>query len=105
MEKSNTPSTSVRTLRAGIVVGVIGVLAIISANPVQMIAMEAGNQGLLTVFAATYQLAVAGCLPFSAALVAASLVMRHLDTAAGRLPLSAVQQPEDDGNNIQGNSI
>jgi hypothetical protein len=82
-----------RTLRAGIVTGVIGVLAVVSVNHVQMIAMGAGNQAFMTIFAAAYQLAVSGCLPFSAALVAASLVMRHVDAAAGRLP----QEPAGDG--------
>ena len=96
MEKSHTPTMYARTLRAGIVTGAIGVLALISVNQVQMIAMEAGNQAFLTIFAAVYQLAVSGCLPFSAALVAASLVMRHADAAAGRPPHPAEPEPAGD---------
>ena len=83
-----------RTLRAGLILGVIGVVTIISANQLQMIAMDSGvSQVLLPIFAVFYQLAGVGCLPFSAALVSASLVMRHLDAANADCRGSNEQRP------------
>lgn len=83
-----------RTLRAGLILGVIGVVTIISANQLQLIAMDSGaSQVLLPIFSAIYQLAGVGCLPFSAALVSASLVMRHMDATRASCPGSNEQQP------------
>jgi hypothetical protein len=96
MDNSETPSMYRRTLRAGLILGVIGVVTIISASQLQMIVMDSGvSQVLLPVFAAIYQLAGVGCLPFSAALVSASLVMRHMDATKASCHGSDEQQPRN----------
>jgi hypothetical protein len=74
------------TLRAGIMMGAIGAFAVILA-PQIMQAMTLGpaySQALSTVLQVAFQLVTLFFLPFSAALVAASLVMRHLESVLVR---------------------
>lgn len=78
-----------KTLRAGIIVGAIGAFSVILA-PQIMQSLTFGpaySQALGTAFQTLFQLVTLFFLPFSAALIAASLVMRHVETAlARRLP-------------------
>ena len=88
------------TLRAGIIVGAIGAFSVILA-PQIMQSMQFGpaySQALGMVLQVAFQLVTLFFLPFSAALVAASLVMRHLDFAlAGKsAALAADRQPPQD---------
>ena len=61
-----------------------------------MFAADAMNkfEALVCILSAMYLLATVGCLPFSAALISAALVMRHLDLDAAAVR-SAEQQPAD----------
>lgn len=82
---SGLPKT---TLRAGIFVGLIGAFSVILA-PQIMQSLQLGpaySQAVGMVLSIVFQLVTLFFLPFSAALVAASLVMRHVDSArdAGR---------------------
>lgn len=88
-----------KTLRAGIIVGVIGAFAIIlSPQVLQVLQLgPAYSAALAAVLAVAYQLVTLFFLPFSAALVSASLVMRHLDSSlarAGRLPDHSAREPQ-----------
>ena len=70
-----------RTLRAGIIIGALGVVSIIFASSsldILGFASLNNNQALTSFIAATYQIATVGFLPFSAGLVSAALVMRFL---------------------------
>ncbi|WP_248763535.1 hypothetical protein [Pseudarthrobacter sp. SSS035] len=85
---SRLPAT---TLRTGIIVGVIGAFSIILA-PQIMQSLQLGpaySQALGMVLHTAFQLVTLFFLPFSAALIAASLVMRYLDGLLAR-----VSQPE-----------
>ncbi len=75
---SRLPAT---TLRTGIIVGAVGAFSIILA-PQIMQSLQFGpaySQALGMVLHIAFQLVTLFFLPFSAALIAASLVMRHLD--------------------------
>lgn len=87
------------TLRAGIIVGAIGAIAIILSPQVTQVLQlgPAYSAAVATVLGFTYQLVTLFFLPFSAALVAASLVMRHLDSSlarASRLPDNSARGPQ-----------
>jgi Mg/Co/Ni transporter MgtE len=74
---SRLPAT---TLRTGIIVGAVGAFSIILA-PQIMQSLQFGpaySQALGMVLHIAFQLVTLFFLPFSAALIAASLVMRHL---------------------------
>jgi hypothetical protein len=85
MEQRRKPSLYARTLRAGIAVGVIGALAMIFSNlflqNFGVVSFNGANM-FFVVLTQVYLLATVACMPFSAALVAAALVMHHLDTRA-----------------------
>ncbi|MCU1434807.1 MAG: hypothetical protein JWR71_1532 [Pseudarthrobacter sp.] len=72
-----------KTLRAGIIVGAIGAFAVILAPQIMQLLVFGPNysQALGAILQVLFQLVTLFFLPFSAALIAASLVMRHLDTA------------------------
>jgi hypothetical protein len=72
-----------KTLRAGVVVGAIGAFAVILAPQIMQLLVPGPSysQALGAVLQVLFQLVTLFFLPFSAALIAASLVMRHLDAA------------------------
>jgi hypothetical protein len=74
------------TLRTGIIVGAIGAFSVILAPQIMQVLTlgPAYSQALGMVLQVAFQLVTLFFLPFSAALVAASLVMRHLDSALVR---------------------
>jgi hypothetical protein len=83
MDQRRKPSLYVRTLRAGIAVGVIGALAMIFSNLFLQnlgVVPFSGANVFLVLLTQVYLLATVACMPFSAALVAAALVMHYLDT-------------------------
>jgi hypothetical protein len=85
-----------RTLRAGIIVGVIGTLTMLFTNvfaPTFGTVSFNGTTAFHVILTQMHLLATVGCLPFSAALVSAALVMRHLDGTAVRPTPPAEQQP------------
>lgn len=85
-----------RTLRAGITVGLVGVFIMLFSNVfMQTIGTVTynGANGFFFALTQIYLLAPVVCISFSAALVSAALVMRHLNTAGVR---PAGQQPADE---------
>jgi hypothetical protein len=88
------------TLRAGIIVGVIGAFSVILAPQIMQL-MQFGpaySQALGMVLHVAFQLVTLFFLPFSAALVAASLVMRHVDSALARASAASLagRQPTEE---------
>jgi hypothetical protein len=82
------------TLRAGITIGAIGAFCVILAPQIVQ-ALQLGpsySQAVGTALGVVFQLVTLFFLPFSAALIAASLVMRHLDSALGR---AGAEAPRD----------
>ena len=71
-----------RTLLAGIIVGIVGVLAItFTARIVERAGFTLNNTPVLgEILSVLWQIVTVGFLPFSAALVSASLVMRNIDS-------------------------
>ena len=72
-----------RTMRAGIIVGIAGIVIMLFTNTfMQNIGTLTYNGANVVFYAITqiYLLVPVACMPFSAALVSAALVMRHLDT-------------------------
>ena len=99
MDQNTVSSLSRTTLRAGIIVGAIGAVAIILAPQVLQVLQlgPAYSAALAGILGVAFQLVTLFFLPFSAALVAASLVMRHLDSSlarAGRLPDNSAREPQ-----------
>jgi hypothetical protein len=84
-----------KTLRAGIIVGAIGAFSVILAPQIMQLLMfgPAYSQAVGAAFQTLFQLVTLFFLPFSAALIAASLVMRHLDTALARRLGAALDGP------------
>ncbi|MFZ3453736.1 hypothetical protein [Arthrobacter sp. 7Tela_A1] len=73
-----------KTLRAGIAVGAAGILIALLTNPFMAnfgALTYNGENGFFVTLTQIVWLAPEACLSFSAALVAAALVMRCLDTA------------------------
>lgn len=96
MARTETSLMYKRTLRAGIIVGAVGILIMLFSNLfMQTIGTVSfnGANGFFFALTQIYLLAPVACLPFSAALVSAALVMRHLDTAILR---PAEHQPADE---------
>ena len=96
MARTETSSMYKRTLRAGIIVGLAGILIMLFSNAfMQTIGTVTynGTNGFFFALTHIYLLAPVACIPFSAALVSAALVMRHLDTAGVR---PAGHQPADE---------
>jgi len=87
-----------RTLRAGIIVGILGVLAItLTARVVERAGFTLNNAPMLgEILSVLWQLVTVGFLPFSAALISASLVMRHID-AHNKPRESLTVDPEHEG--------
>jgi len=83
MDQRRKPLLYVRTLRAGIAVGVFGALAIAFSNlfleNFGVVSFNGANV-FFVVLTQVYLLATVASIPFSAALVAAALVMHYLDT-------------------------
>jgi hypothetical protein len=107
MDETKTSSMYRRTLRTGIVVGVIGVLAMLFSNLfMQTFGVVSLNESnaFFVILTQLYLIATVACLPFSAALISAALVMRYLDTAAVRAKPSAEQQPVETDGKPQANS-
>lgn len=77
---------SQRALRTGIILGVLGVLAIgFTAFVVDRAGFNLINTPeLANILTAFWQIVTTGFLPFSAALISASLVMRHIDQTRER---------------------
>ncbi|MGN8130042.1 hypothetical protein [Paenarthrobacter sp. 22069] len=74
-----------RTLWAGVVLGAIGLLILLFANTfMQTLGTQTfnGSNGFFFALTQVYVLAAQGCLPFSAALISAALVMRYLALAS-----------------------
>ncbi|MGW9405169.1 hypothetical protein ACWGQ2_14510 [Arthrobacter sp. NPDC055585] len=74
--------TSRKTLQAGIVLGIAGLVFALSTNLFMQnfgALNYNGENGLFVVLTQLYLLAPEACLSFSAAFIAAALVMRHLD--------------------------
>lgn len=87
MARTEPSSMYKRTLRAGITVGLVGILIMLFPNVfMQTIGTVTynGTNGFFFALTHIYLLAPVACIPFSAALVSAALVMRHLDTAGVR---------------------
>jgi hypothetical protein len=85
-------SMSRRTLRAGIIVGVVGLLAMLFTNLfMQNVGATTfnGDNAFFVVLTQMYLLAPLACLPFSAALISAALVMRHIDATTSDATPSA----------------
>jgi len=81
MAPTAVASTYRKTLRAGIAVGVAGILIALLTNPFMAnfgALTYNGENGFFVTLTQLYLLAPGACLSFSAALVAAALVMRHL---------------------------
>lgn len=83
MDQNAVTGLSRKTLRAGIIVGAVGAFAVILAPQIMQLLVFGPNysQALGAILQVLFQLVTLFFLPFSAALIAASLVMRHLDTA------------------------
>jgi len=82
MTRSTKSRVYQRTLWTGIIVGVIGLSIILFSNVfMQSIGTYTfnGANGFFYALTQIYLLAAQGCLPFSAALIGAALVMRYLD--------------------------
>lgn len=90
---SKLPGT---TLRGGIIVGAIGAFAVIVAPQVMQLLQfgPAYSQALGAILQVAFQLVTLFFLPFSAALIAASLVMRHLDLTLARAGTAATAHRE-----------
>ena len=72
-----------RTMRAGLIVGIV--IMLFTNTFMQNIGTFTANV-VFYAFTQIYLLVPVACMPFSAALVSAALVMRHLDTAGvGRI--------------------
>ena len=74
-----------RTLWAGIIVGVVGLLIMLFSNMfTQTVGTYTfnGANGFFFALTQIYVLAAQGCLPFSAGLISAALVMRYLALAS-----------------------
>lgn len=87
-----------RTLRAGIIVGVVGLLAMLFTNLFMQnfgATTFNGENAFFVVLTQIYLLAPLACLPFSAALISAALVMRHIDATKFNATPSTQQQPAD----------
>jgi energy-converting hydrogenase Eha subunit G len=87
METAPTRSLYRPTLRAGIIVGVIGALAMIFSNLFLQnfgVVSFSGTNAFFVALTQVYLLATVACIPFSAALISAALVMRHLDSNSSR---------------------
>jgi len=70
-----------RTLWAGIILGAVGLLILLFSNTfMQTVGTYTlnGSNGFFFALTQIYVLAAQGCLPFSAALISAALVMRYL---------------------------
>lgn len=78
-----------RTMRVGILFGIVGLFAIITSDfffrnfGAGLDEARVAN-GLAVAFTVIYQLVISAFLPFSAALISASLVMRYLTAPDGR---------------------
>ncbi len=94
MDQNAVSALSRNTLRAGIIIGVIGAVSVILA-PQILQSLQFGpsiSQALGMVIHIAFQLVTLFLLPFSAALVSASLVMRHLDATLARTGQAAPEQ-------------
>lgn len=82
MDQKTVSSLPRTTLRAGIIVGVAGALAVVLAPQIfQSLQLgPAYSQAVGTILQIIFQLVTLFFLPLSAALIAASLVMRYLDS-------------------------
>ncbi|WP_207376210.1 hypothetical protein [Arthrobacter sunyaminii] len=88
-----------RTLRAGIVLGAVGLLVLVLTDPFirNFGALNFnGENGFFVVLTQVYLHAPQVCLTFSAALISAALVMRHIDAAKVNAAPSGRHQPSDD---------
>ncbi|MGX1163331.1 hypothetical protein FBY31_2620 [Arthrobacter sp. SLBN-100] len=86
------------TLRAGIIAGAIGAFAVILA-PQILQALQLGpeySQAVGLALSLVFQLVTLFFLPFSAALIAASLVMRHLEAVLQRTSAPSGGAPATD---------
>jgi hypothetical protein len=83
MDQNAVTGSARKTLRAGIIVGAVGAFAVILAPQIMQLLVfgPSYSQALGAILQVLFQLVTLFFLPFSAALIAASLVMRHLDTA------------------------
>jgi hypothetical protein len=89
MDRNAVSGLPRKTLRAGIIVGAVGAFSVILAPQIMQLLMfgPAYSQALGVVFQTLFQLVTLFFLPLSAALISASLVMRHTEAAiARRLP-------------------
>ncbi len=83
------------TLRAGIIVGAVGAFSVILAPQIMqsLILGPSYSQAVGMVLQTAFQLVTLFFLPFSAALIAASLVMRYITAALGRVTPSDAPEP------------
>ena len=92
MAATAVSSTYRKTLNVGIVLGVAGLVFALSTNLFLQnfgaLNYNGGN-GFLVAVTQLYLLAPEACLCFSAALIAAALVMQHLDNARRESELGA----------------
>jgi hypothetical protein len=80
MDQKTASGLPGKTLRAGVIIGVAGAFAVILA-PQIMQSLQLGpsySQAVGAAFSVAFQLVTLFFLPLSAALIAASLVMRYL---------------------------
>ncbi len=98
MAGTEPSSTSRRTLRAGIIVGGVGISVMLLSNLfLQNFGATTfnGENAFFITLTQIYLLAPLACLPFSAALVSAALVMRHIDATKFDRDRSVEQQSAD----------
>ncbi|MFC3300283.1 hypothetical protein FJV46_07325 [Arthrobacter agilis] len=81
----NASTLTRKTLRAGILVGLVGLAVMIATGPWLNGLYQNGSiqPGTLMLLSSLISAIGSFCLPFSAALIAASLVMRHRDGSEG----------------------
>ena len=80
MDQKTVPSLPRTTLRAGIIIGAVGAVAVILA-PQILQSLQLGpsySQAVGALLSIIFQLVTLFFMPLSAALIAASLVMRYL---------------------------
>lgn len=101
MAQPHRASLYTRTLFTGIILGVVAMLAMVFSNQFMQSfglgALDGTNPAAMTV-AQLYMFTAMAAIPFSAALISAALVMRHLDNR-----LAAMVHPEGRRAQAEGN--
>jgi hypothetical protein len=88
MDQKTESSLPRTTLRAGIIMGAVGAFAVIFASEImQWLQLDPSySQAVGALLSIVFQLVTLFAMPFSAALIAASLVMRYLHSVLTGTP-------------------